>query len=197
MLGGHTCYKETGSRKRKFQSGRIGGAGWGLVFSMVLSGGLLEKVTFTRDLKLGRARTAWVSWGTPQGAASTGPLLYPTLSSWVRFTGPALFTAPLLALQCECQNLQGQMLRQEGRVGVEKMNSLSWNLPAIWGAIASNPHSRPRKKDEWPHFTLEESEAAELSNLPAMTLYTAELGFKPGSSDSTRGPCFQPIVNIV
>ncbi|XP_036194171.1 epidermal retinol dehydrogenase 2 isoform X3 [Myotis myotis] len=54
--------------------------------------------------------------------------------------------------------------------------------------------SRPRKKDEWPHFTLEETEAPELSNLPAMTSYMTELGFKPGSSDSTRRPCFQPII---
>lgn len=108
MLGGHKCYKDIGSRKRKFQSGRIGGAAWGLVFSMVVRGGLLEKVTFTRDLKLGRAGTAWVSWGAPRGTASTGPLLYPPLSSGVRFPGPALFTAPLLALQCECQNPQGQ-----------------------------------------------------------------------------------------
>lgn len=48
---------------------------------------------------------------------SRGPLFYPTLNSEVRFTGPAVFTAPLHALQCECQNQQGQSAPSGGAQG--------------------------------------------------------------------------------
>lgn len=148
MLGGHKSYKEIQSRKRNSQSGMSKDTGWDLIFSMVLRGDLLEKVTFTRDLKLGRTGTTWISWGAPRGTASTGPLLYPPpLTTSLRCTVPALFPVPLLALQCEHQNTRGQSALSGGALGVETMNGLSWVLPKIWEAIASNLHSHPRKKD--------------------------------------------------
>lgn len=91
MLGGHKSYKEIQSRKRNSQSGMSKGTGWDLIFSMVLRGDLLEKVTFTRDLKLGRTGTTWISWGAPRGTASTGPLLYPP---------PLLQASGVLCLLC-------------------------------------------------------------------------------------------------
>lgn len=58
------------SATKKYEAGkgnsRVIGSGYGLRsnFQYGTQGGLLEKVTFTEDQKLGRAGN-WVSWGAP------------------------------------------------------------------------------------------------------------------------------------
>lgn len=90
----------------------------------------MEKVTFVRDIKPGRAETTWI-FRIIWGQQAQGSFLYLTLTTSLRLTVPAVFTVSLLALNVNIRIRGVRVLCREGRVGVVQMNSLSWVFPQV------------------------------------------------------------------